>query len=132
MIRIPTFEERYRYLRIAGVIGESTFGFDRYLNQALYSSTEWKRFRQDIIVRDNGCDMAFPGRDIKGDRIIIHHLNPLTVKDLEDRSPALMDPNNVVCVSFNTHEAIHYGDEKLLPKDFIPRTPNDTCPWKTI
>lgn len=130
LIRLKTFIERYDYLRIGGVVGESTFGFERYLNQVLYTSPEWRRFRRDVIVRDNGCDMAMPGREILGDRIIIHHIIPLTVKDVEDRSPAIFDMNNVVCVSFNTHQAIHYGDETLLPEEFKERTPNDTCPWK--
>lgn len=125
-----TFEERYDYLRIGGIVGETTFGFDRYLNQALYKSKEWRQFRNDVIIRDNGCDLGIEGRDILGDRIIIHHLNPLTVKDVQERSNALFDMDNVICVSFNTHQAIHFGDESLLPKDPLIRKPNDTCPWK--
>lgn len=128
--KLNTFEKRYDYLRIGGVVGETTFGFDRYLNQALYTSKEWKRFRNAVIIRDNGCDLGIEGRDILGDRIIIHHLNPLTVKDVRDRSPALFDMDNVICVSFNTHQAIHFGDESLLPKDPVFRHPNDFCPWK--
>ena len=128
--KLNTFEERYDYLRIGGVVGETTFGFDRYLNQALYTSKEWKRFRNAVIIRDNGCDLGIEGRDILGDRIIIHHLNPLTVNDVRDRSPALFDMDNVICVSFNTHQAIHFGDESLLPKDPVFRRPNDFCPWK--
>lgn len=130
LIKLPTFKERYDYLRLGGVVGKDTFGFDRYLNQALYSSGEWKRFRNKIIIRDNGCDLAVPGRDILGDRIIIHHIMPLTVKDLKERGSAIFDDDNVVCVSFNTHEAIHFGDESLLPAEFKERRPNDTCPWK--
>ena len=128
--RLSTFEERYRYLRLQGSVGKDTFGFDRYLNQALYSSAEWKRFRRNVIIRDNGCDLGIPERPIQGDRVIIHHINPLTVKDLENRSESIFDMNNVVCVSYNTHQAIHYGDESLLPKDPVIRRPGDHIPWK--
>lgn len=130
LIRLPTFQERFDFLKLGGVIGKSTFGFERQLNQALYSSYEWQRFRKDVIVRDNGCDLAMEGRDILGDRIIIHHINPLTVDDLRNRSSAIFDMDNVVCTSFNTHEAIHFGDASLLPKEHQERKPNDTCPWK--
>lgn len=130
LVRLCTFIDRYNYLRLNGKVGADTFGFDRYLNQALYVSKEWRRFRGDIIIRDNGCDLAFPDRQIVGDRIIIHHINPLTVEDLEKRSDSIFDPDNVVCVSYNTHQAIHYGDESLLPKDFIERSPGDHIPWK--
>jgi hypothetical protein len=112
------------------MVGQSTFGSDRYLNQALYTSPEWKSFRNRIIIRDNGCDLGIEGRDVLGDRIIIHHINPLTVEDVENRNPVIFDPDNVVCVSHNTHQAIHYGDQSLLQKDPVERTPNDTCPWK--
>ena len=128
--RLKSFKERYDYLRLQGRVGADTFGFDRYLNQALYSSTEWKRFRRQVIIRDNGCDLGDPDRPIQADKIVIHHLNPLTVKDLEERTDALFDLNNVVCVSYQTHQAIHYGDENLLPKDPVERKPGDTCPWK--
>lgn len=130
LMRLPTFDERYEYLRIGGIVGKSTFGFDRYLNQSLYTSHEWKSFRNQIIIRDNGCDLGIEGRDILGDRIIIHHINPLTVEDVEERSPVIFDPDNVICVSHMTHQAIHYGDQSLLPKDPIERKPYDTCPWK--
>lgn len=130
LVRLCTFVDRYKYLRLSGKVGADTFGFDRYLNQALYGSKEWKRFRREIIIRDNGCDLAFSGRPIVGDRIIIHHINPLTVEDLEKRSDSIFDPDNVVCVSYNTHQAIHYGDESLLQKDFIERSPGDHIPWK--
>lgn len=126
--RLPTFEERYRYLRLQGRVGKDTFGFDRYLNQALYSSAEWKRFRREILIRDDGCDLGIPDRLIQG-KVLIHHINPLTVEDLEKRSYAIFDPENVVCVSHMTHQAIHYGDEALLPKDPIQRRPGDHCPW---
>ena len=130
LVRLETFRERYEYLRLHGSVGADTFGFDRYLNQALYSSVEWKRFRKSVIIRDNGCDLGDPDRPIQGDRIIIHHINPLTVQDLEERSDALFDMDNVVCVSYMTHQAIHYGDDELLPKDPVERKPGDTCPWK--
>lgn len=130
LIRIPTFEERFKYLKLSGAVGRETFGADRYLNQALYSSPEWKAFRNRIVIRDNGCDMAMEDRGIFG-LIIIHHLNPITAEDIVNRSPALFDPNNTVCVSLSTHNAIHYGDASLLiPTSPTERTPNDTCPWK--
>lgn len=130
LITIPTFEERFDYLKLNGLIGMETFGSDRYLNQALYRSPEWKAFRNRIVIRDNGCDLAFQDRGIYGN-IIIHHLNPITVEDILSRSPALFDPNNVVCVCLSTHNAIHYGDASLLvPSNPTERTPNDTCPWK--
>ena len=129
LIKRPTFEERYEYLRLAGLIGESTFGHDRYLNQVLYHSSEWLRFRKEMIVRDNSNDLALNGYPIVVG-IILHHLNPLTIEDVENRSDRIFDPENVVCVSHKTHEAIHYGDESLLPRILIDRKPNDTCPWK--
>lgn len=128
--RLKNFEERFAYLRLHGKVGSDTFGFDRYLNQALYSSVEWRRFRRKVIMRDNGCDLGDPERPIQADRIIIHHLNPLTVEDLETRSPVIFDMDNVVCVSYQTHQAIHYGDESLLPSNPVERRPGDTCPWK--
>lgn len=130
LVRLSTFKERYDYLRLGGIVGQATFGSDRYLNQILYTSPEWRSFREEVILRDNGCDLGVEGRDILADRIIIHHINPLTVEDVEKRSPVIFDLNNVICVSHKTHQAIHYGDESLLPKDPIERKPNDTCPWK--
>lgn len=130
LITIPTFEKRYEYLKLKSGVGVSTFGSDRYLNQVLYTSPEWKSFRNRIILRDNGCDLAMEDRAIFGN-ITIHHLNPITIDDVVNRNPMVFDPNNVVCVSHNTHNAIHYGDEKLLvPSKPNVRTPNDTCPWK--
>ena len=128
LIRLPTFEERFDYLKFSAKIGEATFGFERYLNQIFYTSKEWRKFRRDIIIRDNGCDMAMEDYDIYG-RIEVHHINPITVKMIENNDPLLMDPENVVCVSPNTHKAIHYGDKDLLPKGPIERKPNDMCPW---
>lgn len=130
LIQLPTFEERFRYLKLDGVIGEETFGFDRYLNQAFYSSTEWKKFRRDIIVRDMGCDLGIEDREIGG-LIMIHHLNPIALEDILKRNvKVLLNPENVICASANTHRAIHYGDESLLIKAPIERTKNDTCPWR--
>ena len=129
LITIPTFIERFRYLKLGGVIGEETFGFDRYLNQTLYRSPEWKRFRRDMIIRDNGMDLALDGYDIGG-KILLHHINPITNRDILRRDPKIFDPENVVCVSMNTHNAIHYGDESLIMVDPIIRTKNDTCPWR--
>lgn len=129
LIKLKTFKERYRYLKLSGRIGEETFGFNRYLNQVFYRSKEWKQFRNKIIIRDNGCDLGIDGMEIRN-KILIHHINPITKKDILERSELLMDENNVICVSHNTHEAIHYGDESLLQDEYIPRRPNDTIPWR--
>lgn len=129
LIAFPTYEERFRYLQLKGAVGKDTFGYDRYLNQILYNSQEWKRFRDKIIIRDNGCDLACEGYDIHG-RILVHHINPIRVDDVVNRNPIVFDPENVVCVTHNTHNAIHYGDESLLILAPVERTKNDTCPWK--
>ncbi len=129
LITFPTFEERYRYLRIGGRVGEETFGFDRYLNQEFYRSKEWKSVRDFVIVRDNGCDLGIEGRDILG-KILVHHMNPLTMDDILSRSKFLLDPEYLICTVKNTHDAIHYGDESLLIKAPIERRKNDTCPWR--
>ena len=129
LIRLPTFEERYRYLRIGGRVGEETFGFDRYLNQMFYTSNEWRDIRDHVIIRDNGCDLGIPDREISG-RILVHHMNPITVDDVVKRSKYLLDPEYLICTIKNTHDAIHYGDESLLFTGPIERRPNDTCPWK--
>ena len=129
LITIPSFLERYRYLKLGGSIGEETFGFDRYLNQTLYRSPEWKRFRRDIIIRDNGMDLAADDYEIVG-KILVHHINPLTVQDVIRRDPKIFDPENVICTSMNTHNAIHYGDESLLMIEPVVRTKYDTCPWR--
>lgn len=130
LIGIPTFEERYDYLQLASKIGESTFGFERCINQTFYRSSEWKRVRNEVIRRDNGCDLGFKGRDIFGP-IEIHHINPITIEDIENGSDLLLDPNNLICTSSMTHKAIHFGDKTLLPRDMpVVRRPNDTCPWK--
>ena len=129
LINLPTFKERYRYLKLGGKVGEDTFGHARFLNQIFYQSPEWRRFRRDIIIRDNGCDLGIEGRTIN-DRIYIHHLNPMTLDDIQNRNPMLLDPENAIAVSFGTHQAIHYGDESLLSIDIPERRPNDTCPWR--
>ena len=128
-IQLPTFQERYRYLQIGGQVGKETYGFDRYLNQMLYRTPEWKRFRRDMIVRDNGCDLGCEGYEIYGN-ILVHHINPITVDDVVNRASCIFDPNNAICTSLNTHNAIHYGDETLLITEPVVRKPNDTCPWK--
>lgn len=129
LILLPTFVERYRYLRIAGRVGKETFGYDRYLNQILYTSDEWRRFRNIIIDRDNGNDLACDGFKIHS-RFLVHHINPITVEDVLNRDPKIFDPENVILTTHNTHQAIHYGDEGLLLLEPIVRSRNDTCPWK--
>lgn len=129
LIRLPTFEERYRYLQLKGRVGQDTFGFDRYLNQMFYKSDEWKAIRDYVILRDNGCDLGIPGREIYS-KILIHHMNPITKEDILNRSDFLLNPEYLICTIKNTHDAIHYGDEGLLVRDPIQRTKNDTCPWK--
>lgn len=129
LIKLPTFEERYRYLRLYGVVGKDTFGFDRYLNQLFYTSELWRSIRDQVIIRDNGCDLGLEGYDIF-DRIIVHHMNPITVEDLEKESDYLLNPEFLISTSFNTHNAIHYGDERLLKTAPIERSMNDTCPWR--
>ena len=129
LITIPTFEERFEYLQLKCSVGKDTFGYNRYLNQVLYRSHEWKRLRNQIIIRDDGCDLACDGYDIYG-KVLIHHLNPITVEDVLARSRKVFDPDNLVCVSHSTHNAIHYGDVDLLATGPIIRTKNDTCPWR--
>lgn len=129
LIRLPTFEDRFEYLKLKGSVGKDTFGHDRYLNQVFYSSMEWRRLRDEIIIRDNGCDLGIEGRQIGG-KVYIHHLNPLGVNDILTHSEYLVNPEYLICVSFETHNAIHYGDINLLPRDPIERKRNDTCPWR--
>lgn len=129
LVRIPTFEERFEYLKLCGAVGQDTFGFDRYLNQKFYRSREWKQLRTAIIVRDNGCDLGIEDREIIG-KIIIHHMNPISMEDIMDGTDLLLDPNYMICSSHLTHNAIHYGDASLLPKGPIERRPYDTCPWR--
>ena len=129
LITMPTFIERYRYLRLGGKIGEDTFGFDRYLNQIFYKDPEWLRTRDLVIIRDGGCDLAMPDREILS-RILVHHINPITKEDIINRDPKLFDLENLISTVKNTHDAIHYGDENLLIIEPIERSQNDTCPWR--
>ena len=129
LMQLPTFEERFRYLKLDGLVGKDTVGFDRYLNQEFYRSKEWKEVRDFVIVRDNGCDLGMDGYEIVG-RIYIHHMNPITVNDIVHSSDFLLNPNYLICMSHNTHNAVHYGDEDLLVTAPVERRKNDTCPWK--
>lgn len=129
LITIPTFIGRYEYLRLGGKVGEETFGFDRYLNQVFYKSKEWLHIRDHVIARDMGRDLGVAGHEIYG-RILIHHMNPITKEDILDRSELLLNPEYLICTVKNTHDAIHYGDTRLLITEPIVRTRNDTCPWK--
>lgn len=129
LILLPTFEERFEYLRLDGIVGEDTFGFDRYLNQLFYRSYEWRKIRDYVIVRDNACDLAVDGYEIY-ERVLIHHMNPVRARDIEERSDLLLNPEYLICTTHNTHNAIHYGDENLICKGPIIRTKHDTCPWK--
>lgn len=129
LITIPTFLARYEYLKLDGQVGKETFGFDRYLNQQFYHSDEWRSIRDFIITRDLGCDLGLEGYEIHG-RIYIHHMNPITVKDIRDYTDYLIDPEYLICTTHNTHNAIHYGDSSLLIAEPVERMPFDTCPWK--
>ena len=129
LITIPTFEERFEYLKLDGQVGVETFGFNRYLNQAFYKSDEWLSIRDYVITRDNGCDLGMEGYEIYG-RILIHHINPITKDDIIQRSRILLDPENLITTVKRTHDAIHYGDSNLLMRAPIERRKNDTCPWQ--
>lgn len=129
LITLPTFEERFKYLKIGGKVGVDTFGFDRYLNQIFYRSDEWKSIRDEVIIRDNGCDLGIEGREIYS-RIIVHHMNPITKDDILNRSDFLLNPEFLICTIKLTHDAIHYGDSSILLTEPVIRTKNDTCPWK--
>lgn len=129
MMSFDSFNDRFNYLKLHGRVGEDTFGFDRYLNQEFYKSKDWKRTRSEIILRDCGFDLSHPDHEILG-TIYIHHLNPISKDDVIQHSNILLDPENLVCVSYNTHQAIHYGDESLLYPELVVRQPNDTCPWR--
>lgn len=129
LILLPTFEERFRYLKLDGRVGEETFGLDRYLNQIFYTSDEWRKIRRDVIIRDNGCDLGILDREIQG-LITVHHLNPISVEDILNRTEILLNPEYLISVSDITHKAIHYGDERLLITAPVERRPNDTCPWR--
>lgn len=126
--RRETFEDRYDYLRLHGEVGRSTFGFDRYLNQSFYSSREWKRTRDFVIIRDNGCDLGIPGYEIHS-RLLVHHMNPLMIQDIIQGSEEILDPEYLITTTHRTHNAIHYGDERLLPRGPVERRPGDTKLW---
>lgn len=129
LLTIDSFMDRYLYLKLYGKVAEETFGFERYLNQQLYKSPRWRRTRSKIIIRDNGCDLGVEGYELS-DYIIIHHINPITVEDIEEENDVIFDPENLICCSSRTHKAIHFGDEKLLIRGFVERRPNDTCLWR--
>lgn len=129
LIKLQSYEDRFRYLKLDGAVGKETFGFDRYLNQIFYRSQKWKKIRDKVIIRDNGCDLGVEGREIYS-RIIVHHMNPLTIADIEHESDYLIDPEFLISTVHNTHNAIHFGDENLLFTMPVERTINDTCPWK--
>lgn len=129
LIALPTFKERFLYLQLSGEVGKDTFGFDRYLNQNFYRSSEWKRIRNLVILRDNGRDLGIDGYEIHG-RVYIHHMNPISANDILKRTGILVNPEYLICVSHQTHNAIHYGDESLLAQNPVDRKPNDTCPWR--
>ena len=130
LITLPKFEERYEYLKLNGVVGEETFGFNRYLNQEFYQrDKEWLRIRDYVIIRDQGCDLGIEGREIRG-KIIVHHMNPITKDDLLKRTEFLLNPEYLICTLKSTHDAVHYGDENLLMKGPVERKANDTCPWR--
>lgn len=127
--KLQTFEERYAYLKLSGTVGKDTFGYDRYLNQIFYRSQEWKSIRDKVIIRDEGCDLGVDGYEIHG-RIYIHHMNPIMLKDIENKTEFLLNPEYLITTTHSTHNAIHYRDESLLPLIPKERTANDTCPWK--
>lgn len=126
---LKTFEERFRYLQLNGVVGEETFGFDRFINQAFYRSQEWKSIRDFVIIRDSGCDLGIDGHDIYS-KVFIHHMNPILPRDIETKSDLLLNPEYLITTTLDTHNAIHYGDESLLVTAPVERSRNDTCPWK--
>lgn len=128
--KLATYKERFAYLRLDGMVGKDTFGFDRIFNQKFYTSKEWKAVRDFVLLRDNGCDLGIEGREILGQRFIIHHMNPISLEDIEKKSDFLLNPEYLITTIHSTHNAIHYGDENLLTVEPIARTMNDTCPWK--
>lgn len=125
---LKTFEERFRYLMLRGVVGDTTFGFDRWINQQFYTSTQWKRARRDVIARDLGCDLGIEGRDIYG-KVFVHHMNPMSFDQIDEGDSSILNPEFLITVTQNTHNAIHYGDENLLPKPIVERRPGDTKLW---
>lgn len=129
LVQLKTFEDRFSYLKLHGKVGEETFGLDRYLNQQLYKSRRWQNIRSQVIIRDDGCDLGIDGRQMDN-YITIHHMNPISMEDIEEERDIVFDPEYLICCSSRTHKAIHFGDENLLIRDPIIRRPNDTCPWR--
>ena len=129
LMSLNTFEERFRYLKLGGKVGEQTFGFDRYLNQSFYKSEEWLKLRDEIIIRDNACDLGVEDREIHS-RVLIHHMNPITKYDILNKTDLLLNPEFLICTTKRTHDAIHYGNEDILFTRLVERTKNDTCPWR--
>ena len=129
LCKLNSFEDRYEYLKLGGRVGEETFGFDRYINQQLYNSAEWKAVRRQVILRDNGCDLSLYGRDIIDSKIIIHHMNPITKEDILYNIDYVLNPEYLITTTKNTHDAIHYGDKNLLYQDPVIRVKGDTCLW---
>lgn len=130
LIKLETFEERYKYLQLGGKVGEETFGFDRYLNQLFYTSDEWREVRNQVIIRDNGCDLCVPDHEIRGSNIIIHHMNPISKEDVLNRSEYLLNPEYLITTFKPTHDGIHYGTDDVLYRGPVERSKNDTCPWR--
>jgi hypothetical protein len=128
LIRLKTFDERFEYLKLGGLVGEETFGFDRHVNQMFYRSAQWKRTRRDVIVRDSACDLAMQGHEIRG-VVLIHHMNPITLDQIRYGIEDVLDPKYLITTTHATHNAIHYGDERQLPRPFVPRRPGDTKLW---
>lgn len=129
LIKLKTFKDRFEYLKLDGIVGEETFGFDRYMNQIFYKSREWTSVRRSVIIRDNGCDLGVEGYEIYG-KILIHHMNPINLSDIVHKTDELLNPDYLITTALSTHNAIHYGDASLLPALPIERRANDTCPWK--
>jgi len=129
LAKLSTFTERFNYLKLDSAVGDRTFGGHRWLNQRLYQSNRWLKVRDQVICRDNGCDLGVEGYELF-DRVLVHHINPITLEDLLQENPIVYDPNNLITVGFDTHNAIHFGNEQMLQKELVVRKPNDTCPWK--
>lgn len=129
LIKLKTFKERFEYLKLDGIVGEETFGFDRYMNQIFYKSKEWASVRREVIIRDNGCDLGVDGYEIHG-KILIHHMNPINLSDIVHKTDELLNPDYLITTVLSTHNAIHYGDASLLPALPVERRANDTCPWR--
>ena len=129
LITLRTFKERFEYLKLDGIVGEETFGFDRYMNQIFYKSKEWASVRREVIIRDNGCDLGVDGYEIHG-KILIHHMNPINLSDIVHKTDELLNPDYLITTVLSTHNAIHYGDASLLPALPVERRANDTCPWR--